>query len=304
MKIYKRNFSFESSDFRKMCDFLVKENSVKKEYFTWHIARLVDWKYNLHNFKKFFPANFNENTELWFSDADELIGFVLSEDFDNCFFIFLKEGYAHLYHEMIGWYRGLVSDKYDSLSTMVTENEHEYMAALENTGFSRGGHTEKTRACDTSVFKDFNFEIADVSFQSMKENKNYSEQDKLRLNAWPHKHDAELDRQIREYCRKSPVYNPEFDFVLVDSSGRHLAGCEAFIDSVNSTGEIERVCTHSDHYSKGYAQNILKACMRKLHENNIGTAFLSSWNDKTDHLYGKPGHKKEVLRYSYNLDLT
>ena len=286
MKISNRNFEFESYDFKMMLNFLTNENSIKKEYFVWHIARLYDWKYNLHNPMKFFPTNFNDNTHLWF-DNNELIGFILSEDFNNSFYIFIKDDYNYLYPEMINWYKNLCNGRFTSLFTMVTENEREYINVLESMGFIRSNHMEKTRVFDTSLYKDFIFEIKDIRFQNMKENKNYDEQTKLRQNVWSGNLNIELDKQIRDYCRKSSIYNPEFDFVLVDNNGMHIAGCEAFIDTKNCTSEIERVCTHSDYFNKGYSQNILKACMKRLYENNIKTAFIAGWDEKTNHLYGK-----------------
>ncbi|MDP4091348.1 MAG: GNAT family N-acetyltransferase, partial [Bacillota bacterium] len=76
---------------------------------------------------------------------------------------------------------------------------------------------------------------------------------------------------------------------------------EAFIDYDNNTAEIERVCTHSDFYNKGYAQKVLKACMRALYNHSIYTAYISGSYDKSIYLYGKLGHVKEVKRNFYQL---
>jgi hypothetical protein len=69
------------------------------------------------------------------------------------------------------------------------------------------------------------------------------EQASLRRESWPGSFDIVLDLQIREYTRSSPIYNPKFDFVLVNEEKKHVSGCEAFIDYQNNTAEIERVCT-------------------------------------------------------------
>jgi len=58
MKSHHRPFVYESSDFKRMCALVVQDNAGKKESFVWHIARLVDWKYNLFNFKRCFPGNY------------------------------------------------------------------------------------------------------------------------------------------------------------------------------------------------------------------------------------------------------
>lgn len=44
---------------------------------------------------------------------------------------------------------------------------------------------------------------------------------------------------------------------------------------------------------------VLRSCLRVLHENQVPTAYLTAWDDKTIHLYGKLGHVKELARFSY-----
>jgi hypothetical protein len=51
MKTYHRDFIYENDDFNTLCKFIVKDNSIKKDYFIWNISRIADWKYNLINKK-------------------------------------------------------------------------------------------------------------------------------------------------------------------------------------------------------------------------------------------------------------
>ncbi len=303
MRTYHRSFIYESKDFDNMCQFIIQDNTLRKDYFNWHIGRIVDWKYNLSNFKKHFPNNFSDSAHLWFDYFHNLIGFVIAEDFSNEYWIFLKKEYTFMYSELICWAGTEWGNKYDSLVTQVIETETEYMKVLEANGYKKNGQFEMTRVFDTSRFKDYAIEDSSVSFQSMNENKDYTEQAALRRNAWPKAYSEEFELQIREYTRKSPIYNDRFDFVLVNNEGKHVSGCEAFIDYENNTAEIERVCTHSDYYNKGYAQMSLKACLRRLHENNIATAYIGGSYDKSIYLYGKLGHVKEFARYFYEYEV-
>ncbi|MBN2533671.1 MAG: GNAT family N-acetyltransferase [Spirochaetales bacterium] len=300
-ELYNRDFIFESDDFDKMCKFIIRDNSIKKHFFVWHIGRIVDWKYNLVNMKKYFPKNFSDNCHLWFNQQNEITGFILSEYFDNSFFAFVKDSWENLYAEIIDWYKIRWQNHYNTLVTQAVENQDYYISILEEKGFKRTKQMEITRVFDTALFKDYVIPDKSVSFQSMAENKNYSEQANLRLNAWPRNHGKELDQMIREYCRKSSLYDAKYDFVLVNDKRIHISGCEVFIDQDNNTGEIERVCTHSDYYNKGYAQMILKACMNRLYNDSIQTAYITGGNEKTIHLYGKLGHTNEVKRYNYEL---
>ncbi len=305
MKLYNRNFIFESNDFENMCKFVINDNSKRKEHFIWHIGRMVDWKYNLHNRNKFFPSNFNKSAHLWFNGLNDLIGFVISEEMNNEFTVFIKDGYSLFYSELVDWAIQEWGCNNDTLVTQVVDGQHEYMECLSKAGFMKcEEEMEMTRVFDTSTFSDYRIDDSSVMLQSMEENKDYIEQAKLRRGSWQNTMDHELDLQVREYTRTSPIYNSKFDFVLVNKEKKHVSGCEAFIDYENNTAEIERVCTNSDFQNKGYATTILKACMRELYQNKIMTAYLSAGYDKTIYLYGKLGHVKEVSKAFYRLDIS
>lgn len=299
MRTYHRDFIYESNDFDIMCKFIIQDNTCKNDYYIWHIGRIVDWKYNIFNIKKHFPDNYSNGAHLWFDNFHNLIGFVISEDFNNDFSVLLKDSYSNLYPELLQWVEKEWGCKYDVLVTSAVEYQTELIKVLDAQGYKKNDSMERARIFDTSIFKDYEIQDTSVSFQSMAENGDYDNQAILRGNAWPKNISKEMERQIREYTRRSPIYNANFDFVLINKEGRHVSGCEAFIDYENNTAEIERVCTHSDFYNKGYAQKVLKACMRKLFENNIMTAYLSGDYDKTFHLYGKLGHVKEFTNYFY-----
>lgn len=304
MKTHHRSFVYESSDFKRMCALLVRDNASKRESFVWHIARLVDWKYNLCNFKRHFPGNYADAAHLWFNYYDELIGFVISEEFNEQFDIILLDEYEHLYPEMLAWAKSEWGSQHRQLITSAADAHEKRIFVLEQAGYQRTGEVEMTRIFDTSHFRDVPFPAAPLRFESMAENKNYANQAILRRSAWPnHGDDPQTDEAIRAYIRTSPIYDARFDFVLVDESGAHLSGCEAFIDYANNTAEIERVCTHADRYNKGYSKMTLRACLRVLHEHHISTAYISGGYDKTIHLYGALGHVNEFACFFYRLDL-
>lgn len=304
MKTHHRPFIYESPDFKTMCALVVRDNAAKKEQFVWHVARLVDWKYNLFNTKRLFPGNYAAAAHLWLNYYDELIGFVISEEFDSEFTIIVLDTYTYLYPEMLAWVDSEWGRQYSQLTTCATTTHVAYVAALEQARYTKTDDMEMTRAFDTSHFRDHPYPAAPLRFESMAENGNYENQRLLRGSAWPHSHDKQIDEDIRAYTRTSPIYDARFDFVLVDETGAHLSGCEAFIDRANATAEIERVCTHADHHNKGYSQMTLKSCLRALHENGIPTAYLSGGYDKTIYLYGKLGHVKEATRCYYKKEMT
>jgi hypothetical protein len=47
MKVISRSYNPESDDFEKLCQFILKDNQAKREYFVWQPGRMIDWKYGL-----------------------------------------------------------------------------------------------------------------------------------------------------------------------------------------------------------------------------------------------------------------
>ena len=103
MQSHHRPFVYESLDFRNMCALIVSDNAAKHDWFVWHVARLVDWKYNLGNPRRHFPGYYATAAHLWFNYFDELVGFVISEEFDHQFDVILLQAYDYLYPEMLAW---------------------------------------------------------------------------------------------------------------------------------------------------------------------------------------------------------
>ena len=122
--------------------------------FVWHVARLVDWKYNLYNFKRRFPGNYAAAAHLWFNYYDELIGFVISEEFDDQFDILVLEEYNYLYPEMLMWAGSEWGKQYSQLSTSAVETHVTRITALEQAGYKRTDDIEMIRIFDTAQFCD------------------------------------------------------------------------------------------------------------------------------------------------------
>jgi len=166
MQSHHRAFIYESLDFKTMCALVVRDNAMKKEQFVWHVARLVDWKYNLGNFKRRFPGNYAKAAHLWFNYYDELIGFVLSEEFDNEFTILVLDIYSYLYPEMLAWVHSEWGEQYSQLTTCVVATHAAYITTLEQCGYTKTDEIEMTRMFDTCQFRDYPYPAAPFGFKA------------------------------------------------------------------------------------------------------------------------------------------
>ena len=303
MRLTNRDFINESDDFNKMFQFIIEDNNKKKDNFSWSIGRIVDWKYGLWREKKFFPNFFRKNAHLWFDYFGNLVGFAISEYGDNSFYIFTVDEYPFLYEEILNWVKDNWKDREDILCTEIPETETLAINVLENNGFISKGICEVTRAfdCSKSIGKNINLPEG-YTYSNMKENYDPIGLRKLQLNAFRKQNNiSEIDILAAEYARESPIYKPEFDMSIVNENGMHVAGCEAFINYVNNTAEIERVCTHSEYRQMGFGKKILTKCIQELSKHGIKRAYITGMSDVAISLYGKLGHENEVKGICYEL---
>src|SRR5512138_3226382 len=148
MKAYHRPFDPARNDFEKMWRFLQQDYAQKQEKFIWHFSRLGDWKYGLWDEKKYIPSFFRDYAELWVDAFDHLLGFVLSEDGEEVFFIFTLPGYEYLYADILDWTIEHWLPRFSRLLTEVHEYQPEALAMLESRGFCSQGVVATTRQYD------------------------------------------------------------------------------------------------------------------------------------------------------------
>ncbi len=110
-----------------------------------------DWKYGLWNEKKYIPTFFRDHAHLWVDSFDRLLGFVLSEDGANIFFIFTARGHAYLYDEILHWTIAHWSTRYSTLLAEVHEHQEEALVNLERRGFHSLGTIAVTRVYDLAA---------------------------------------------------------------------------------------------------------------------------------------------------------
>lgn len=303
MRLTNRDFIIESKDFDKMLQFIIEDNTKKKDYFVWSLGRIIDWKYGLWSEKRFFPNFYRKNAHLWFDHFDNLVGFAISEEGDNMFYIFAVDQYPFLYDEILNWVKINWSNRDGLLYTEVVENQNYEISVLENNGFVSKGVCEVTRAFDCDKATDINNELPmGYTFSNMKDNYDPVGNRRMQLNAFRKQEVVnKIDLLASEYARESPIYKPEFDMFIMNEEGTHISGCEAFIDYVNNNAEIERVCTHSGFRQKGFAKNVLIKCMQDLSKHGIKRAYITGMSKIAISLYGKLGHVNEINRFYYEV---
>ncbi|MBL8025917.1 MAG: GNAT family N-acetyltransferase [Fibrobacteres bacterium] len=289
MKINNRPYNELHNDFKKLLEFIGNDFKEREGDFVWSLGRISDWKYGIWNENKYIPSFLRKNAQLWF-DNEILAGFLISEEGDNSFTIFSKKEYRHIYSEIISWLKSNWKDRGNRLITEMHETQLEEINILLSNGFVDLGEIAITRKyqfaeIDLSINLPIGYSIVDMNI-----NANYVSKKEMQNNAF--RQDipvTEFDILAYEYNRESPVYNAKYDMSVIDSNGKHVAGCMAFVDYDNEYAEIERVCTHSDYRRLGLCEALLKECFKRLSLDNIKCAYLTGFNEKANGLYAKLG---------------
>lgn len=295
MWITEKGYTENSNDFINMCRLISYLNKISNTVYDWSLGRIVDWKYGLWNNKK-QEKDFCENTvRLWYSFTDELVGILISEEGNNEFQIIAKNGYEYLYNEML---ESIINDPFDEgiLEIICMEGDKAKHNALEKANFNCVDISETTHVYDASPAEMQEINIPDgFVIEDMNVRKEYDKQIELKRNAFQNgKHFSSSDFFAYRYVKRSPIYDPEMDLILINDKDEFIAGCEGFIDYESGLMEIERVCTHQEHRRRGYAKLVIQECINKGIERGIRKFHITGWNEMTNKLYSSFGdHVKE-----------
>lgn len=308
MPMRTRPFDPGRDDFEKLYRFLQEDYAARGDDFVWLFSRLGDWRYGLWNEQKYFPSFFRRNAQLWVDDLDRVLGFVLSEDGGNIFFILTRAGRADLYAPILAWTVAHWGPRHGTLKTEVHERQAEALSALARTGFRSLGAVATTRAYDLTARAD----------QPVRLRPGYRIIDMTGDPDWRSKgllyrsgfHDEEqvsaLDLLKFEYNRESPAYDPAFDLSVIAPDGAHVSTCVGFADRSARMAEIEKVCTHARYRRLGLAEAVIGECFQRLRRSGIERAYITGYGDEANALYEKlgPCAWKQWSHYALGFELA
>ncbi len=302
MRVHNRPFDAYQNDFTKMYRFLQQDYVHKQDRFIWLFSRLGDWFYGLYSERKLIPTFFSENAQLWNDNLGELLGFVLSEDGGNIFYIFTMQRYEYLYTEILEWTLLNWQARSPSLLTEVHEYQDSALAALTRRGFQSKGEVAVTRQYDVSACAAVPPPVLPVGYTIVDKQvkpdfpakaalykDGFSNTDKV---TW-------LDIAAEVYAHQSPAYDPYLDLSVADEQGKHLSGCVGFVDPQHGVAEIEKVCTRSHYRRQGLAEAVIRECFRRLSERGIPAAYITGYSGEANSLYEKMGPCKHKRWYHY-----
>ena len=304
MKTTHRTYSEEAGDFNRLCRFCVENDHHGRQYGTWCLGRLVDWKYGLYGNKLSVAGFCDKNACLWFDAFGEMAGFAISEHGDSGFAIITAAGYRFLFEEMLHWALDNWGGRGPTFSIEITERQTAEAGLLESAGFQLGS-TFYSRHFDLAQEPVKRFPLEEgFTIVDMATHPDFRQQRLLRANAFSHKDpltEEEMQRQLTfyNYAHEGPIYHPQCDLCVMAPDGRFVAGCEALIDARNVSADIERICTHSDFRRRGFSRAVIQECMRRLRDMGMRDAYIGGYSPEAIALYGSLGHDSELKCFVY-----
>ncbi len=304
MWYYDRPYEGER-DLMDMCRLIADLNRGEGGSMDWTIGRVVDWRYGLWNPAKLDDAWFGRHCRVWYDRPGRLAGFALTEDGRGDFAFFARPQYAFLYADQIAWAEAALGPGLEDggkLSVTVADGDAARRSALLKAGYEDLGHGETTALYAAADFRLDGGSALPAGYQilGMDDFSDHDAQTELKNDAF--RDGAPMD-SVRahafKYVKRSPIYDPSMDLVLVDSSGLAISGCEGFIDYENGVVELERVCTRRGYRGKGYAGAVIRACAARALSRGARFAQISGLNENTIRLYGSFGPHRAIERSDY-----
>ena len=321
MQYLDRPYDESAGDFGRLWDFLVQEHAARDGRVDWMVGRIADWKYNLATERKLSPLFTSKSAHLWFDHRGELRALAINEDLRERITVLVQTGFEHAYPMALDWAVG-------AWSTYARPWDPETNAAIDDPDAAWGRLVIDVgdwavREADVLTSRGWQdlgpagvtrrFDVATVAAEpptvpdgfrlvSMADDPNLASKLRLYHDAWHAGAPVTpLDLDLYEYCRTAPTYDPALDISIVAPDGEHVAGCTAFPDYVNSNGEIERVCSRSDHRRRGLVEAAIRGCFQALDRAGIRTATITGESEPAIHLYGKLGATEAWVWHAWQL---
>lgn len=304
MKTSHRSYLEAAGDFNRLCHFTVTNERYLRTHSAWCLGRLVDWKFGLYENKRAFPNFCEQNAQIWFDGFGEVAGFAISEEGGAEVAILLADGFLFLFEEMLAWAQENWGPRGAQLSIEISEKEIREAQILEGAGFRAVGAFSTRRFDLTQDLPPRPRLEAGFTIVDMAAHPDYRAQRILRDNAFGGRNDVSeeiLQQELLFYhhIHHGPIYHAPADLCVMAPDGRFVAGCEALIDARNASADIERICTHSDFRRRGFARAVIRACMERLQQMGLRTAYITGYSPEALALYSSLGHVEELGRLIY-----
>lgn len=309
MQTTHRAYSEEAGDFRRLCHFIVNHSADVRQFSTWCLGRLVDWKYGLFENKTAVPDFCNRNAHLWFDGFERLAGFAISEDGGKHVEIITLAGYRFLFEEMLHWALAHWGDRGPGLSLEVRAQQDLETAVLARHGFKHKATfyiqpIDLTGELAPRAQLEPGFTIVDMATHP-----DYCAQRILRDDAFQGRSEvpeSDLQRELLfyNYNHHGPIYHPQADLCVMAADGRFVSGCEALIDARSAEADIERVCTHSEFRRRGFARAVILECLHRLRDMGLRRAYITGYSPEAVALYASFGSGETSAAYIYERDFA
>ena len=162
---------------------------------------------------------------------------------------------------------------------------------LSRLGFSPTGRLERQRYADLTA------EIAPVPAPAGYTIRSLGDVDELPSRSWAswtafHPNEPDSVYGGWEWYRgvqRAPLYRRDLDIVAATPDGEIVSFCTGWFDDATRTCGVEPVGTDKYHHRRGLATAVVTEALRRAQRLGATLATIGSWNDVTDHLYGKLG---------------
>lgn len=271
-------FQGTAAEFDEMRTLLIKSYRFNKNFGSWMVTRLENWKFDINMLKAETDAGFLKNkVRLWRNKKKELIGFCIQEFENSGIHIQPRPGDLFLIPLMVDW---IVSDwgaNKETIETYSIDEDFYIYELLMVAGFKNLGDSEIIREYDTTLKR--NQKPLKTGF-SIRNFETYLNHESL-LNTINTTFELKekLDYKWLESKLSSPSISNEWQLSVVNSDGECVGFCFVLIDDANKIAEIDTLGIHPDYQKNGFASHLILECFNQLASNGIDRCYITAKPD-------------------------
>jgi ribosomal protein S18 acetylase RimI-like enzyme len=278
IKVENSPFQDTVVEFEEMRKLLIKSYTFNKNFGSWMVARLENWKYGINALNAKTDADYFKNkAQLWRNEKKELIGFCIQEYENTGIHIQPRPGDLFLIPLMVDWIVSVWGAKKETIEIYSIDEDFYTYELLMVAGFKDLGEAEINREYNTSLKRNQKPLKVGFSIITFKEYQNHESLINAVCAAYGLK--EKLNPEWLNSKLSAPSMSNRWQLSVVNSDGDCVGFCFVFIDPVNNIAEIDTIGIHPDYQKNGFARHLMIECFDRLESEGINSCYINSKPD-------------------------
>jgi hypothetical protein len=279
MATYDLNYTHRPTEFEEMQELQMMSYLASRKPLNWRPAMMENWNFASRYLEPI--EYFTKRVHLWRNEAEELIGFLIRDDF--LIYPQVQYEYRYLESQMIDWAEKNWTADQGRIGIMAYDWDTERQQLLAQRGYKNQGAIEDVRIYDLSkVYTDVSLPPG-FRITSLAEFGHYPERIDLENKIWG----ASLDETWFRGKSSAPSYSYDWDLIVISPEEVMVAQSLVWLYPKIRSAEIDPLGTHPDFRKRGLSKALVLESFKRMREKGSRNAYIASetQDQVVSHLY-------------------